>query len=471
MPEIFNLLRFEKNVALVTENENITYEQLQIESDDFAKKVGGRCLLFLLCRNLPAAIIAYIGCINNGIVPVMLDSGLDEGLLSRLMDIYQPDYVWKPAEEKIPANMTPVFTSRGYSLWKTNWRASFNLNKDLALLMTTSGSTGSQKLVRLSYENLRANTDSIIEYLGIDEKERAITNLPIHYVYGLSLINTHICAGASLVVTDMTLFQKEFWQLFKEKEVTNFAGVPYTYQMLERLRFFHMNLPSLRTITQAGGKLDPELHQKFAEYAEAEGKRFFVMYGAAEATARMGYLPPKDSVRKCGSMGIAIPGGRFELVNEDGQVVDGTGRTGELVYYGANVMLGYAESGEDLAQGDEMQGMLMTGDMACCDEEGFYTIVGRKKLFLKMFGKRTNLEEVEHILRQHFKLSDIACGGVDDKLYIFLTQEDILSEIAPYLSTKLGLHPSAISVKYLEEIPKNGSGKTLYRELEQYYDV
>lgn len=469
MLDIFNLLQFGKRVALVTENENITYEQLQAESNDFAKKIGGRCLLFLLCKNMPAAIIAYIGCINNGIVPVMLDSGLDEGLLSRLVDIYHPDYVWKPAEEKASANMDLVFTFRGYSLWKTNHRTSFTLYKDLALLMTTSGSTGSQKLVRLSYTNLYSNTESIIEYLDIDEKERAITNLPIHYVYGLSLINTHIFAGASLAVTDRTLFQKEFWQLFREKEVTSFAGVPYTFQMLERLRFFRMKLPSLLTITQAGGKLDPELHQKFAEYAEAEGKRFFVMYGAAEATARMGYLPPEDSLRKCGSMGIAIPGGRFELVDEDGSVISGAGEIGELVYHGGNVMLGYAECGEDLASGDDMQGTLHTGDLACRDDEGFFTIVGRKKRFLKMFGKRTNLAEVEHILRQHFRLTDVACGGVDDKLYVFLTQEYIVKEISPYLSAKLGLHQSAIFVKCLEEIPKNTSGKTLYRELEQYY--
>ena len=469
MLDIFNLLHFGKRVALVTENENITYEQLQIESNDFVKKIGGRCLLFLLCKNMPAAIIAYIGCINNGIVPVMLDSGLDEGLLSRLVDIYHPDYVWKPAEAKTPADMELVFTSRGYSLWKTNQGPSFALHKDLALLMTTSGSTGSQKLVRLSYTNLLSNTESIIEYLDIDEKERAITSLPIHYVYGLSLINTHIYAGASLAVTDRTLFQKEFWQLFREKEVTSFAGVPYTFQMLERLRFFRMKLPSLRTITQAGGKLDPELHQKFAEHAEAEGKRFFVMYGAAEATARMGYLPPEDSLRKCGSMGIAIPGGRFELMNEDGSTIAEAGGTGELVYHGGNVMLGYAECGADLANGDDMQGTLHTGDIARCDDEGFFTVVGRKKRFLKMFGKRTNLAEVEHILRQHFRLTDVACGGVDDKLYVFLTQEDIVKEISPYLSAKLGLHQSAIFVKCLEGIPKNVSGKTLYRELEKYY--
>ncbi len=196
------------------------------------------------------------------------------------------------------------------------------------------------------------------------------------YVYGLSVINTHIFSGASIVVTDKTLFQKEFWQLMKDFEVTNFNGVPYTFEMLMRLRFLRMKLPALKIITQAGGKLDPELHLKFAEYAAQNDKKFFVMYGAAEATARMGYLPAEKSLDKIGSMGIAIPGGRFELAD------------GELIYYGDNVSLGYAECGEDLSKDDERHGKLITGDLAKVDDEGFYTIIGRKKRFLKMFGSK-----------------------------------------------------------------------------------
>ena len=393
MPEMFSLSRFSKNIAIVTEDESITHEQLWVESGAFAEKVGRRCLLFLLCQNVPAAIIAYIGCLNHGIVPVMLDSGLEEGLLSQLAEIYRPDYVWQPKTGKEFPGMEQKVSVRDYVLWQRNEGKSVLLNDDLALLMTTSGSTGSPKLVRLSYGNIRANTESIIKYLNINKQERAITNLPLHYVYGLSIVNTHLYSGASLVVTDKTMFQKEFWQLFKEKEVTSLAGVPYTFEMLERLRFFRMELPHLRTITQAGGKLDPELHRKFAEYAKEQGKNFVVMYGAAEATARMGFLLAKNSLEKVGSMGIAIPGGRFELVGEDGATIDEASTPGELVYYGANVMMGYAETREDLAKGDEMKGRLPTGDIAIRDEEGFYTIVGRKKRFLTMFGKRTNPEE------------------------------------------------------------------------------
>lgn len=460
------------SIALYTEEDSWSYGRLQSVAEDIATAIGDRTLMFLLCSNTTESIVAYLGCINHEIVPAMIDGEIDGELLAQLEENYQPSHIWLPEGRRgeFPG-YEEKFSLGGYVLLAASERNAPALHPDLALLMTTSGSTGSPKFVRLSYENIRANTESIIEYLGIEEHERSITNLPMYYVYGLSIINTHLYAGASIVVTEKNLFQKEFWQLFKEKEVTGFGGVPYTFEMLERLRFFRMKLPSLRTITQAGGKLDPELHQKFATYAEEQGKRFFVMYGASEATARMGYLPAEDSLRKCGSMGIAIPGGSFELRDEEGKLVEETDKMGELVYHGKNIMLGYALQGADLAKGDEMQGTLVTGDLAKRDEEGFYAIVGRKKRFLKMFGKRTNLEEVEHILRQHFGIADVACGGIDDHLYIFLAEESPQQEILPYISAKLGVHSSGFKVKRIETIPKNEAGKTLYRELEQYYDL
>ena len=458
------------SIAFYTEEDSWSYGQLQESAEKIATSIGGRTLVFLLCTNTPESIAAYVGCLNHGIVPAMIDGEIDGELLAQLRESYHPSHILLPKERRgeFPG-FEEICSLGGYVLLAAREHNVPALHPDLALLMTTSGSTGSPKFVRLSYENIRANTESIIEYLGIDEHERAITNLPMHYVYGLSIINTHLYAGASIVVTEKNLFQKEFWQLFKEKEVTGFGGVPYTFEMLERLRFFRMKLPSLRTITQAGGKLDPELHQKFAAYAEEQGKRFFVMYGASEATARMGYLPPEDSLRKCGCMGIAIPGGCFELRDDEGNPIEVAGKMGELVYHGQNVMLGYAVKPEDLEKGDELQGTLATGDIAKRDEEGFYTIVGRKKRFLKMFGKRTNLEEVEHILRQHFDIADVACGGIDDHLYVFLIDEVIQKDVVQYLSGKLNLHSSGLKAMVIDAIPKNASGKTLYRELECYY--
>lgn len=289
------------------------------------------------------------------------------------------------------------------------------------------------------------------------------------YTYGLSIINTHLYAGASIIMTEKALMQKEFWQQFKDYQATSFGGVPYTYQMLDKLRFYRMNLPSLRTMTQAGGKLAPELHKKFAEYAAANGKRFFVMYGQTEATARMGYLPYQKAIEKCGSMGIAIPGGKFTLIDGDGNEILEPDVVGELVYEGANVAMGYAQAGPDLAKGDEWNGRLVTGDMAKRDKDGYYYIVGRKKRFLKVFGNRVNLDEMEHMVKVAFPSVDCACSGKDDNVYLFVTDISIKDEAIKFVSTKTGLNPVAFHIREIKEIPKSEAGKTLYGVLESLY--
>jgi len=231
-----------------------------------------------------------------------------------------------------------------------------------------------------------------------------------------------------------------------------------------------MDLPYLRTITQAGGKLTLELHKKFARYAEDSGKKFIVMYGQCEATARMGYLPADKAVEKKGSMGIAIPGGKFRLIDAKGNEIHTPHTTGELVYEGSNVTLGYAENVDDLAKCDERNGVLETGDMAQFDEDGYYYIVGRKKRFLKIYGNRINLDEVDRLIKEKYEV-EVACGGVDDHMYIFLTDEGIASEIKDYVSTTTKLNPAAFKTVVIDEIPKNDAGKTKYTELEKYYDL
>jgi acyl-coenzyme A synthetase/AMP-(fatty) acid ligase len=323
--------------------------------------------------------------------------------------------------------------------------------------------------VRQSYENIEANTASIVEYLELDETERPITTLPMNYTYGLSIINSHISVGSTILMTDKSIMQKEFWNFFKEQKATSFGGVPYTYEMLRKLRFMRMDLPSLRTMTQAGGKLTPELHEEFAQYAKSNGKKFVVMYGQCEATARMGYLPAKMAVEKKGSMGVTIPGGEFALIDVNGEKITQPFVTGELVYDGKNVTLGYAECGEDLIKGDERHGHLQTGDMAQFDEDGYYYIVGRKKRFLKIYGNRVNLDEVERLIKGKFDGLDCACAGVDDHMYIFLTESARADELKSFVLEKTKLNPAAFKTEVIDEIPKNDAGKTLYRELEKYY--
>lgn len=460
------------NLAAITETgEQITYAELNAFSEAMRSKINERALVFSLCENTIGSLAGYVGFLNNRIVPLLLDRHLDHELLAFLTDLYHPSYFWLTKEmeesflnEKQHQSYTPIWEKHGYVLIETHLKA-YPLNDDLTLLLTTSGSTGSPKLVRQSAQNIQANAESIAEYLELTEVERPITSLPMNYTYGLSIINSHLLKGATLLMTTKSFMQKEFWQFFKEQGATSIAGVPYNYEILKRLRFFRMDLPSLKTMTQAGGKLSPELHKEFAEYAQATNRRFYVMYGQTEATARMSYLPYQDALRKYGSMGIAIPGGKFCLIDVDGKPFDEAEKVGELVYEGPNVTLGYAERGEDLIKGDERQGRLVTGDMAKRDEEGYYYIVGRKKRFVKIFGNRVNLDETERMIKTAFENLDCACSGVDDHMKIFITNEAETEAVKQYVSEKTGLHFSAFEIKTIDQIPKNEAGKTLYKKL------
>ncbi|MCR4591451.1 MAG: AMP-binding protein [Lachnospiraceae bacterium] len=470
---MWDLERFGSRICLTGENgDNYTYSDVDSIGADIARHVGKRCLVFLLCRNVPESIIGYVSFLNHGIVPAMLAAHMDESLFRRLVLIYEPHFFWAPADmSEMLENFrySRVFGFGSYALFESAVKQDCRLHDDLCLLLTTSGSTGSPKFVRQTYKNVSSNAHAITEYLKLDESERPITTLPMNYTYGLSIINSHLMKGAGVLVTEKGIMQKEFWDFFRKYEATSFGGVPYTYEMLDKLRFYRMDLPSLRSMTQAGGKITEKLHEKMAAYALETGRSFYVMYGQCEATARMGYLPPERSLEKKGSMGIAIPGGKFTLIDDNGNVITSPGVTGELIYEGDNVTPGYAESKDDLNLGDERQGRLETGDMAYFDGDGYFYISGRKNRFLKMFGNRVNLDETERLIKDRFSLRT-ACAGYDDHMYIFLTAEDIGDEVRKYVSDMTHIHRSAFKAVVLDEIPMTESGKTKYAGLENYYD-
>lgn len=468
------LYRWENNMACIDNQGNsLTYEELEKYTNKLGVVIGTRTLVFSFCENSIGSLVGYVSFLKNKIVPLLLKVGIEQELRTNLIEVYQPSYIYVPCRMREEfSDYDTVWEKFDYCLLRTTYSKEAELYPNLALLLTTSGSTGSPKLVRQSYDNIQTNAESIVEYLELDETERPITTLPMNYTYGLSIINSHLLAGATILLTDATLMDRKFWEFFKKEEATSFGGVPYTYEMLKKLRFFRMELPSLRTMTQAGGKLSPELHREFADYAKEQGKHFVVMYGQTEATARMAYLPWEKAREKYGSMGIAIPGGRLWLRDTENNEIKEPDIVGELIYEGSNVTLGYAVCKEDLQKGDERQGILETGDMAKMDDEGYFYIVGRKKRFLKIFGNRVNLDETERLVKSRFEEYDCACAGVDDKLYVFVTEEkkEVQQEIRQFLAVKTGLNISAFQVKYIEEIPKNEAGKIQYRKLEEYYD-
>jgi acyl-coenzyme A synthetase/AMP-(fatty) acid ligase len=273
----------------------------------------------------------------------------------------------------------------------------------------------------------------------------------MQYTYGLSILNSHFLKGCSIAVTGRSLMDKGFWDHLRGSGATTFGGVPYTYEMLKRLRFEQMDLPSLKVLTQAGGALGAALAAEFAGICERKGIKFFTMYGQVEATARIAYLPSEFALSKAGSIGIAIPGGELWLEKE------------ELVYRGDNVAMGYATGPDDLAKGYDHGDVLHTGDLARQDEDGFFYIVGRKKRFVKLFGNRISLDDVERQITEFGY--PCACAGDDRILRIYTTDTEHHGEIRAFIAARTGIHPSGFEVRHIENLPRNASGKILYSEL------
>jgi acyl-coenzyme A synthetase/AMP-(fatty) acid ligase len=279
----------------------------------------------------------------------------------------------------------------------------------------------------------------------------------------MSILNTHLYKGTSIILSSASLMEQRFWSLFKKEKVTTFGGVPYTFEILKKLHFEKMEFSSLSYITQAGGKLTKELASEFIAICKSKQIRFIVMYGQTEASPRMSYLPWEFAEEKADSIGIAIPGGRFMLEDNDGSIIETPETIGELVYQGENVTLGYAENRFDLNQGDDNHGILHTGDMAKFDKDEFYYIVGRKKRFLKVFGNRINLDEFEALLKKEGIVC--ACAGEDDRLLIFITSKNELEKTVSFIIKHTGINRNGFKVIVIKEMPRNESGKILYSEL------
>lgn len=456
-----------ERIAVITERgENLTYCGLEEIGRQIGQTVEKRKVAFLLCENSIGALVWYIAFLYNSVVPLLLDKNMKPELLGELLKTYQPDYLCRPdtMEEKME---NILCRHSGYVLCALSGKSGRKLPEELALLLSTSGSTGSSKLVRQSYRNITSNAETIAGYLQIGEKDRAVTTLPMNYTYGLSVINSHLSAGASIVLMDRSVMEKEFWQAVREQKVTNINGVPYTWDMLDRLHFFRMDLPALRLIVCGGGKLTSAMHEKMAAYAAENSKEFVVRYGQTESTANMAYLPADMAGKKIGSIGRAIPGGSFELWDENGQQILEAGRIGELVYKGDNVTLGYAVNAEDLEKGDEFGGILVTGDMARYDQDGCYYIEGRKKRFLKMFGNRVNMDETECLIASAFQGMECACTGMDDHMLIYVTDEREAEAVREYTARITRIHKSAFCVRTIDAIPHNEAGKILYSRLDK----
>ena len=448
--------------AIDSNNDKLTYADISILSQEISKHIPERTLCFLLVENNIGGIAWTMSMLESQqLVPLILNVKTEDTLYQQLLDTYQPSYICAPSYITLKGE---VINSRfGYQLCKVSDNHCV-LHPELSHLLPTSGSTGSPKLVRHKYENIEAAGLNISTFFELKETDRPLMVLPLYYTMGLSMVFSHLRVGATILITGLNMTDPNFWKFLKEQCATSFTGVPYSFQILNLMRFFRMDLPHLELLTQGGGKMPTDLNIKFAEYCRDKRKRWIATYGQSECTARMAYLPAKWAIDKVGSIGIAVPNGELSLIDTEGHLITTPHSEGEMCYRGKNVTMGYARKQKDLSLGDERNGYIRTGDLAYFDEDGCYYIVGRMGRFLKLFGMRVGLDECEQIVQTECGI-ECACVGTDEKMIVYITNADKQSEVKDTLVQKTHIVATSFEIRTVLEIPKNEAGKKLYNKL------
>ncbi|WP_448547382.1 AMP-binding protein [Thalassotalea fusca] len=443
--ELYN----DKVAFYLADGRQVTYRQLLLKLQSSASELGTtKKLVAVECSNEIESVIAYLTALYAK-HPVLL---VAEGTCSsqnQILDTFKPEMVFSK-------------NSAGKWCWQQCHNEVSQYHEDLCILLSTSGTTGSAKLVRLSQQNIQSNALAIAEYLNIDSEHTAITTLPYHYSYGMSVINSHLAVGASIVLTNDSVTDSSFWQLVEKHQVSSLAGVPYTFELLEKQGVREKHYASLKYITQAGGRLPMPLVEKYTQWAEASDSQFYVMYGQTEAAPRIAYVPPALLAENGDCIGKPIPGGQIELQDENGSFITEEDTEGELVYYGENVMMGYAteKSELQLPSGDNI---LRTGDLAVRKANGLFKIVGRKSRFCKLFGLRISLDEVEAEVHR-LGISSVVVGN-DDFITVAVLKAGEELRITEYLATKYKLNVESFIVMTFDEYPLLPSGKVDQRKI------
>jgi len=452
IPFVHCLREHGDRIAIVTERgERVTYRELADRTDALAGAIGGAARLTIVeFGNVLECVVAYLACLQAGHPVILVEPGSTKrdnrtsATYGAAAIFHLADGAWRfdTLESKRPASLHP----------------------ELCILLSTSGTTGSPKLVRLSCANIQANAASIAAYLHITPADRAMTSLPLYYSYGMSVLNSHLHAGATVLLTERSVAEEPFWALFEREGATTLSGVPFTFDLLERIGFRARHYPALRYLAQAGGRMPAERVALYEDWARDNAKQLFVMYGQTEASPRMAYVPPQQLADNTDCIGVPIPGGSFTLIDEDGTPIAEFDRPGELVYRGPNVMMGYAQSAEDLAK-ERGPDALHTGDLACLRANGLYYITGRKSRFSKILGLRISLDEIEQWL--HARGWQGIVSGNDKLVVAAVSAQADVAEIKGALAQRFGLPLSAVVALLLDPLPTMSSGKFDYRQVLQ----
>jgi len=462
---MFDFSNLAATACVTSGGRNVTYGELDELAGRVCALMEPHRLVFCLCSNTVGSIAGYVAFLRNVDAALLLEAGMGAESYLSLYQTYRPRYVWAPKNCRLIGvdEFHILLELEGYILWDTG-DSGTAVADNLALMLTTSGSTGSPKVVRLSKKNLLSNALSIISYLHITDKERPVLGLPMNYAFGLSIVNSHLLSGATLLLTEHSFVEREFVDFAVSNGFTSYSGVPFAFETIRKLAIWKRPMHSLRTLTMAGGMPSKEIVRFFDDTLRPLGKKLYVMYGQAEATARISFLEPDMIPAKLGSIGKAVPGGELSIEDEDGEMITSPFVIGELVYKGDNVCLGYAENAEDLMRGDDNKGLLHTGDMGYRDADGFYFITGRKGRFVKLFGVRLSLDHIEALLRP--RIGDCACVGDDTHISVYATDSKVdAGAVVEMLARRTKVPRKAFSFTFVDRIPRTKSGKVLYSNL------
>ena len=446
----------------------ITYRQLEDLSCAGANQLKGtrKRLACLAIRNDITGIVCYLSLLRSGHAIYLCGPQDAMDLNSDFIDRYRPDFILgRPREHPTaiglggqrnddPVGYRGVGDFLGHSLLeREHENPTENIYPELALLLSTSGSTGSSKTVQLSYENLAANAWQIADALDVDPTERIVLSLPLHYAYGLSVLHSALNVGASLVIGKRTILEPGFWAICRATEVTTLPTVPAMLKSMQSIGMHKVQLSSLRKITVSGASIDESTRNWMFSQILPRRVQVYSMYGMTEATARIAVLPADEFPIRPASVGRVVCHGNLQLLP-----------SGEIVYRGPNVMLGYANDRSDLERGDLLRGVLNTGDLGSLDEISNLYLTGRLTRICKLLGARIDLSDLE---RQLADAGEVAVVSDDEVIRIFHTHEDE-SEIdasATQLAERWRIPRAALILKRVSMIPRTDSGKIRYPDL------
>lgn len=462
-PELHNRTFIETDL-----DEVYTYSDLKDFSDTIGTLVPARSTVFLVCEGCAGALMGAMSFFRNGIVIFMIDGKLKTQKIMELAESFEPNYLFVPENQAGKfTGFSPLLAQYGMTLLKNEKvQAPPVENKELAILFSTSGTTGSPKFIRISYKNVQISLEHNYCNMHFKPDDVVATVLPLQFIYGFNCILSHVYAGAKIVVTKKSIIQNSFWELCEKKNVTFFYGVPYIFEMIcnlgieERLKRFH-------TLSVAGGKLKTEVSKKCTAVASKYHLYFYSEYGQTEASGSMGIaVKSKDgSYSPDDNLGTPVNGADFYLVDSQGNKITEPGAEGEVLFECESISMGNALCRPDLNKGYERNGKLRTGDIGVINDEGYICLVGRSNRFVKIYGKRFSLDHIEQTLAERLPGARTAASGRDGLLVVFCGSRESIREISVFLHKEYGLSEENYRVEYLPEIPLNSTGKIAYAEL------